>query len=127
MLAPCVLYSGAKPGSSAGRPSWTTCKRTHPGAAQRRAPHRPGKESTTVISIDGSEGEGGGQVLRTALALSLATATPFQIVNIRARRNKPGLLRQHLTSVQAAATVGQAQVDGAAMGSGALTFSPGRP
>lgn len=78
-----------------------------------------------MIRIDGSEGEGGGQVLRTALTLSLATGTPFQIVNIRAKRQKPGLLRQHLTSVQAATTVGSARVEGAAIGSAALTFSPG--
>lgn len=78
-----------------------------------------------MISIDGSEGEGGGQVLRTALALSLATATPFQIVNIRAKRKKPGLLRQHLTSVQAATAVGQARVEGAHLGSSALRFVPG--
>ena len=56
-----------------------------------------------MIRIDGSEGEGGGQVLRTALALSLVTATPFRIENIRAKRKRPGLLRQHLTAVQAAA------------------------
>ena len=78
-----------------------------------------------MIRIDGSEGEGGGQVLRTALALALATATPFQIENIRAKRNKPGLLRQHLTSVQAATLVGQARVEGAALGSTSLAFVPG--
>ena len=78
-----------------------------------------------MIRIDGSEGEGGGQVLRTALALSLATATPFRIDNIRAKRRKPGLLRQHLTSVQAAAAVGGASAEGAALGSTALTFTPG--
>ncbi len=79
-----------------------------------------------MIRIDGSEGEGGGQVLRTALALSLATATPFEIVNIRAKRKKPGLLRQHLTSVQAATAIGAAQVEGASLGSTSLTFTPGR-
>ena len=64
-------------------------------------------------------------MLRTALALSLATATPFQIVNIRAKRKKPGLLRQHLTSVQAATAVGDARVDGASLGSTTLSFAPG--
>ena len=52
----------------------------------------------TLISIDGSHGEGGGQVLRTALALSLVTGKPFRIDNIRAKRKKAGLLRQHLTA-----------------------------
>lgn len=78
-----------------------------------------------MIRIDGSEGEGGGQVLRTALALSLVTATPFRIENIRAKRKRPGLLRQHLTAVQAAAAIGRAQVEGDALGSASLTFTPG--
>jgi RNA 3'-terminal phosphate cyclase (ATP) len=78
----------------------------------------------TMITIDGSMGEGGGQVLRTALALSLATGRPFRLDNIRRGREKPGLLRQHLTAVQAAATVGEAQVEGHAIGSRAITFTP---
>ena len=77
-----------------------------------------------MIRIDGSEGEGGGQVLRTALALSLATGTPFTIDNIRGKRSKPGLLRQHLTAVQAAAAIGAAAVEGAALGSGRVVFTP---
>jgi RNA 3'-terminal phosphate cyclase (ATP) len=79
---------------------------------------------TAVITIDGSEGEGGGQVLRTSLALSLATGAPFRIENIRAQRPKPGLLRQHLTAVQAAAAVGRARVEGNVPGSPVLTFTP---
>jgi RNA 3'-terminal phosphate cyclase (ATP) len=78
-----------------------------------------------MIRIDGSEGEGGGQVLRTALALSLATGAGFQIENIRARRRKPGLLRQHLTAVRAATAIGRARVSGDLIGSAALTFTPG--
>ena len=70
-----------------------------------------------VISIDGSHGEGGGQVLRTALALSAVTGKPFIIENIRARRAKPGLMRQHLTAVKAAAAICGAAVEGAAVGS----------
>jgi RNA 3'-terminal phosphate cyclase (ATP) len=77
-----------------------------------------------MITIDGSKGEGGGQVLRTSLALSLATGTPFRIGNIRAGRRKPGLMRQHLTAVQAAAAVGRARVTGAEPGSRELTFEP---
>jgi RNA 3'-terminal phosphate cyclase (ATP) len=79
-----------------------------------------------MIRIDGSFGEGGGQVLRTSLSLSLATGKAFRIENIRAGRERPGLLRQHLTAVMAAAEVGRAEVDGATLGSKALTFSPGR-
>jgi RNA 3'-terminal phosphate cyclase (ATP) len=77
-----------------------------------------------MIRIDGLNGEGGGQVLRTALALSLATGTPFQIENIRGKRARPGLLRQHLTGVQAAKAIGAAQVEGDTLGSLSLTFTP---
>src|SRR5262245_35370974 len=77
-----------------------------------------------MIEIDGSSGEGGGQVLRTALARWLATGQPFRIDNVRARRQKPGLLRQHLTAVQAATAIGHARVEGDALGSGTLTFAP---
>lgn len=77
-----------------------------------------------MIAIDGSEGEGGGQILRTSLALSLITRTPFRVEHIRARRQKPGLLRQHLTAVQAAAAIGNASAEGAELGSASLTFVP---
>lgn len=76
------------------------------------------------VTIDGSEGEGGGQLLRTALSLSLVTGLPFTIERIRARRKKPGLLRQHLTAVEAAARAGRARVTGAELGSGSLSFEP---
>lgn len=79
-----------------------------------------------MIRIDGSFGEGGGQILRTSLSLSLATGKAFRIENIRSGRDRPGLLRQHLAAVLAAAEVGGAEVEGAAFGSTALTFSPGR-
>jgi RNA 3'-terminal phosphate cyclase (ATP) len=78
-----------------------------------------------VLTIDGSQGEGGGQILRSSLALSLVTGTPFRITRIRAGRKKPGLMRQHLTAVKAAAAVGRARVEGVALGSGELTFVPG--
>jgi RNA 3'-terminal phosphate cyclase (ATP) len=78
-----------------------------------------------MIQINGSFGEGGGQILRTSLSLSLATGQAFRIENIRAGRERPGLLRQHLTAVLAAAEVGRADLQGAMLGSTALTFSPG--
>jgi RNA 3'-terminal phosphate cyclase (ATP) len=79
---------------------------------------------TDWITIDGSEGEGGGQILRTALALSLVTGRPFRIDGIRAGRRKPGLLRQHLTAVQGAAQVSGARVSGGDLGSRTLSFEP---
>ena len=79
-----------------------------------------------MITIDGSQGEGGGQILRTSLALSLVTGQPFRMVRIRARRQKPGLLRQHLTAVEAAKTVGCADVAGAELNSQTLEFQPGQ-
>lgn len=77
-----------------------------------------------MIGIDGAQGEGGGQMLRTSLSLSLITGQPFQMENIRAGRKKPGLLRQHLAAVLAAARVGQAEIDGAHLGSQSLSFKP---
>lgn len=78
-----------------------------------------------MLTIDGSQGEGGGQILRTALALALVTGTTFRMEKIRAGRPKPGLLRQHLTAVNAAAAVGSAEVEGAALGSEVIAFRPG--
>ena len=78
-----------------------------------------------MITIDGSFGEGGGQILRTSLALSLVTGKPFSILNIRAGRKKPGLMRQHLTAVNAGAEIGQAAVAGNRIGSREFTFEPG--
>jgi RNA 3'-terminal phosphate cyclase (ATP) len=79
-----------------------------------------------MIEIDGSLGEGGGQVLRTALSLSCITGRPFRISNIRKLRPKPGLRRQHLVSVQAAACIARAKVIGDTLGSTELIFSPGK-
>jgi RNA 3'-terminal phosphate cyclase (ATP) len=78
-----------------------------------------------MITLDGSQGEGGGQILRSALALSLVTGRPFRITRIRARRPKPGLMRQHVACMEAAARIGSATVDGAGLGSTELTFEPG--
>jgi RNA 3'-terminal phosphate cyclase (ATP) len=79
-----------------------------------------------MIEIDGSFGEGGGQILRSALALSLLTGKAFRMYNIRANRKpKPGLQPQHLMSVRAAATVGSAKIAGDSKGSSELAFEPG--
>ena len=78
-----------------------------------------------MLMIDGMLGEGGGQILRTSLALSLVTGKPFIIKDIRAGRKKPGLMRQHLTCVNAAVKVGNAAVEGANIGSQSLEFEPG--
>ena len=80
-----------------------------------------------MLSVDGSYGEGGGQILRTALALAALTGVPVRIERIRARRSKPGLRPQHLTAVQAVARVSQAEVTGVHLGSQALTFRPHTP
>jgi RNA 3'-terminal phosphate cyclase (ATP) len=80
-----------------------------------------------MITIDGSFGEGGGQVLRTSLALSVITGQPLYIHDIRAARPKPGLRAQHLTSVRAAAAICDAEMEGDALGSQALTFHPAHP
>ena len=77
-----------------------------------------------MIEIDGTEGEGGGQILRSSLTLSLVTGRPVRITRIRGGRGKPGLLRQHLAAVRLAAAVGDAVVDGATLGSQALSFAP---
>jgi len=77
-----------------------------------------------MLTIDGSEGEGGGQVLRSALALALLTGQPFRIENIRAGRKKPGLMRQHLTAVKAAATIGRAELPELRLRASDLEFRP---
>jgi RNA 3'-terminal phosphate cyclase (ATP) len=78
-----------------------------------------------MIEIDGAEGEGGGQMVRTSLALSLITGKAFHLYRLRAGRAKPGLHAQHLASVRAAATIGQARLEGAALRSSDLVFEPG--
>jgi len=80
---------------------------------------------THPIEIDGSFGEGGGQILRTALALSMATGRAFRLSSIRAGRAKPGLANQHLTCIRAAMQISSATVSGATLGSQTLEFGPG--
>jgi RNA 3'-terminal phosphate cyclase (ATP) len=81
-------------------------------------------ETMDRIVIDGSYGEGGGQILRTTLCLSTITGRPVRIENIRARRKKPGLAAQHLTAVFAAAKLCDAELSGTELGSRTLTFTP---
>ena len=77
------------------------------------------------FEIDGARGEGGGQVLRTSLALSMATGRAVRLRRVRANRPKPGLLRQHLTALRAAAAISGARVAGDELGSGEVEFTPG--
>lgn len=78
-----------------------------------------------MIELDGATGEGGGQILRSGLALAMCMGQPLRITRIRAKRPKPGLMRQHLTCVQAAAAVCGASVQGAELGAQTLVFEPG--
>jgi RNA 3'-terminal phosphate cyclase (ATP) len=85
----------------------------------------PPISNKNTLEIDGSYGEGGGQILRTALALSCVFGRPVEIINIRRARKKPGLQPQHLTAVKAAATISRAHVQGAELSSTVLRFAPG--
>lgn len=78
-----------------------------------------------MIEIDGALGEGGGQIFRSSLTLSMCLNKPVKIVNIRARRSKPGLLRQHLTCLKAAQEISGAKVEGDFLGASTVTFEPG--
>lgn len=78
-----------------------------------------------MIELDGAAGEGGGQILRSALALSMCTGQPMKVRRIRARRPKPGLMRQHLACVNAAVAISGARAEGAELASQELTFEPG--
>jgi RNA 3'-terminal phosphate cyclase (ATP) len=77
-----------------------------------------------MIEIDGSWGEGGGQIVRSAVSLAAATSTPCRIVRIRSRREKPGLMRQHLMCIRALADLSQAELEGGELGSREITFRP---
>lgn len=77
-----------------------------------------------MIVIDGAQGEGGGQMLRTALSLSLVTGKPFRMHDIRGKRSRPGVMRQHVTAVEAACAIGGAKCAELAMGASDLTFVP---
>ncbi len=79
-----------------------------------------------MIEIDGSIGEGGGQILRTSVALSALTLTPVVVKNIRAKRDKPGLRNQHVTAIKAVAAAADADVEGLELGSSEIIFVPKR-
>jgi RNA 3'-terminal phosphate cyclase (ATP) len=80
----------------------------------------------TRLIIDGAMGEGGGQIIRTALTLAMLKKVSIEIINIRAKRNKPGLLRQHLTCVRAAKAICNAKVEGDELGSQRIVFTPNK-
>jgi RNA 3'-terminal phosphate cyclase (ATP) len=79
-----------------------------------------------MILIDGSQGEGGGQVLRTSLTLSILTGQAFKVINVRANRNPTGLKPQHVAAIKAAAMISDASYKGATVGSSTVYFDPGR-
>ena len=128
--------TGARPTASTKR--WVTHAR-HDAPGPHREVARPRTETgrraggvavasepgSKLVTLDGSSGEGGGQILRTALTLSLLTGRPFRIAKIRANREKPGLRPQHLKAVEAAAMLGNAEVVGGSVDSRDLTFRPG--
>ncbi len=76
------------------------------------------------VKIDGSFGEGGGQILRTAIALSCITGIPVEVYNIRANRPRPGLSMQHLKGIEAAKLLSNAEVKGLKIGSTKIFFAP---
>ncbi|HEY7242801.1 MAG TPA: RNA 3'-terminal phosphate cyclase [Xanthobacteraceae bacterium] len=94
-------------------------------ASIEKGPRDP--DPAGVLVLDGSHGEGGGQILRTALSLSATTARAFHLVSIRAGRRNPGLLPQHLSAVRAAAAISAASVAGDRLGSSELSFAPSQP
>lgn len=79
-----------------------------------------------MIELDGSFGEGGGQIVRSALSLSMITGKPFEIRKVRANRDKPGLLNQHLTAVKAAIAISTAETSGVELGAKSFSFRPGK-
>ena len=81
----------------------------------------------SLIEIDGSQGEGGGQIIRSSLSLSAVTGKPFRVINIRGGRKKPGLKNQHVLATQAAGRICNATITGDHVGSSSLTFEPNSP
>ncbi len=84
------------------------------------------KKITRMITVDGSYGEGGGQILRITLALSAILGVPVRIEKIRSKRDNPGIRPQHLAAIQAVATIANAKISGASVGSSTIEFIPGK-
>ncbi|MEM0021359.1 MAG: RNA 3'-terminal phosphate cyclase [Fervidicoccaceae archaeon] len=80
----------------------------------------------SAVLIDGSYGEGGGQIVRTSIALSAVSGRPVKIFNIRARRKNPGLQHQHLSAIRAIAMISEGRISGATLGSTEVFFVPGK-
>ncbi len=80
--------------------------------------------SSSIVRIDGSEGEGGGQILRTAVSLSAITGTPVEVFNIRAKRPNPGLRPQHMTGIKVIADLFNANAENLKVGSDWVRFIP---
>lgn len=87
---------------------------------------REGLNAVELLTLDGRMGEGGGQVLRSALSLAVALGRPVRVANVRAGRGKPGLLRQHRTALLAAAAISGGAVEGGELGSTEVVLHPGR-
>lgn len=87
---------------------------------------RNDKQNETMLRIDGSKGEGGGQIVRSSLTLSMLTGRPVHIRKVRHGRRKPGLLRQHLTAAKAAAEISDGRLGDARLGAAELRFTPSR-
>src|SRR5690242_4308563 len=117
-------HGGHAPLPAPVRLSWVRRPRSgRPGGRSPvSSPVEPSGSEAPVV-IDGSRGEGGGQILRTALTLSLLTGRAFRMTRIRANRERPGLRPQHLKAVEAAALLG-GEVRGAEVGSRELAFRP---
>src|SRR5256712_4565819 len=79
-----------------------------------------------MIEVDGGHGEGGGQLLRMAVALSARTETPVRVARIRVGRPTPGLAAQHLTAINAVAALCEAEVTGVSVGASSIEFRPGK-
>lgn len=82
------------------------------------------KDRTNIVLIDGARGEGGGQILRTSLSLSVLLLKPFEMINIRANRPNPGIQAQHLKAIEASASISNAIVEGATLKSSTVKFFP---
>jgi RNA 3'-terminal phosphate cyclase (ATP) len=120
---------GGERRSASPLPQWVpiaTCRDTleSPNCGRLRRFDADGRNK--VIEIDGAHGEGGGQLVRTAVAVSAVTGTPVRIVDIRARRRVPGLAAQHVAAVRAVATLCDAECEGVQPRSAAIGFRPRR-